>query len=108
MKFFALIYNDETQYADATPEDIAATFQAHGEFGRPTGGRRLRRGGDGLQPTAAATTVACATASAATTAVAETRSSSAASTCSSARTSTRRSLGARIPRRKNGAIEVRR
>ena len=37
MKFLAIIYNDESQYADATPEDIAATFQAHGEFGEAAG-----------------------------------------------------------------------
>ena len=58
MKFLALIYNDESLYADATPEDIAATF---------AGARRVRRrpparpacslGGEGLQPIATATTV---------------------------------------------------
>ena len=36
MKFLAIIYNDESRYADATPEDIAATF---------AGARRVRRGG---------------------------------------------------------------
>ena len=36
MKFLAIIYNDESLYADATPEDIAATF---------AGARRVRRGG---------------------------------------------------------------
>ena len=50
MKFLAIIYNDESQYADATPEDIAATFQAHGEFGEAAGKAGVFQGGEGLQP----------------------------------------------------------
>jgi hypothetical protein len=57
MKFIALIYNDESKFAEATPEDIAATFQAHGEFGQAAGEAGVYAGGDGLQPTATATTV---------------------------------------------------
>jgi hypothetical protein len=57
MKFIALIYNDESQSADATPEDIAAIFQAHGEFGQAAGEAGVFAGGDGLQPTVTATTV---------------------------------------------------
>jgi hypothetical protein len=57
MKFIALIYNDESQYVDATPADTAATFQAHGEFGQAAGEAGVFAGGDGLQPTATATTV---------------------------------------------------
>jgi len=57
MKFLAIIYNDESQYADATPEDIAATFQAHGEFGQAAGEAGVFAGGEGLQPVATATTV---------------------------------------------------
>jgi hypothetical protein len=58
MKFIALIYNDESQYAEATPEDIAATFQAHGEFGQAATEAGVFQGvGDGLQPTVTATTV---------------------------------------------------
>jgi hypothetical protein len=33
MKFIALIYNDESLYANASPEDLAGVFAAHGEFG---------------------------------------------------------------------------
>jgi hypothetical protein len=58
MKFIALIYNDESMYADATPQDIAATFQAHGEFGQAASEAGVFQGvGDGLQPVATATTV---------------------------------------------------
>jgi hypothetical protein len=57
MKFLCIIYNDESQYANATPEDIAATFQAHGEFGEAAGKAGVLVGGEGLQPTATATTV---------------------------------------------------
>ena len=57
MKFLAIIYNDESQYADATPEDIAATFQAHGEFGQAATEAGVFGGGEGLQPVATATTV---------------------------------------------------
>jgi hypothetical protein len=57
MKFIALIYNDETQGADATPADIAGIFQAHGEFGQAAREAGVFEGGDGLQPTPTATTV---------------------------------------------------
>ena len=57
MKFLAIIYNDESQYANATPEDIAATFQAHGEFGEAAREAGAFAGGEGLQPVATATTV---------------------------------------------------
>jgi hypothetical protein len=57
MKFLALIYNDESLYADATPADIAATFEAHGKFGADAGAAGVFLGGEGLQPIATATTV---------------------------------------------------
>ncbi len=57
MKFLALIYNDESNYANATPQDIAATFQAHGAFGEASREAGVFGGGDGLQPSATATTV---------------------------------------------------
>jgi hypothetical protein len=57
MKFLALIYNDESRGADATPADIAAIFQAHGEFGQAASEAGVFGGGDGLQPTSTATTV---------------------------------------------------
>jgi hypothetical protein len=55
MKFLALIYNDESIYVDMSPEDVAATFAAHGAFSEAAG--QAVTGGEGLQPTATATTV---------------------------------------------------
>src|SRR3982750_4302125 len=58
MKFMALIYNDESLYADASPQDAAAVCAAHGEFGQAATEAGVFQGvGDGLQPTATATTV---------------------------------------------------
>jgi hypothetical protein len=57
MKFLAIIYNDESSYAEASPEDIAAIFEAHGEFGQAAGEAGVFQGGEGLQPVATATTV---------------------------------------------------
>jgi hypothetical protein len=57
MKFIALIYNDESLYSEATPEQTAAIFQAHGEFGEAAGAAGVYAGGEGLQLTDAATTL---------------------------------------------------
>ncbi len=57
MKFLAIIYNDESLYADATPEQIGATFEAHGRFGQASREAGVFVGGEGLQPSATATTV---------------------------------------------------
>jgi hypothetical protein len=57
MKFLALIYNDEHLYQDATPADIAATFEAHGKFGQDATEAGVFVGGEGLQPIATATTI---------------------------------------------------
>jgi hypothetical protein len=57
MQFLAIIYNDESLYADATPEQIAATFEAHGRFGQASREAGVFVGGEGLQPSATATTV---------------------------------------------------
>jgi hypothetical protein len=53
----AIIYNDESSYANATPEQIGAIFAAHGEFGEAAGKAGVLLGGEGLQPVATATTV---------------------------------------------------
>jgi hypothetical protein len=57
VKYMAIIFNDETQYADATAEEIGALFAAHGEFSEAAGQAGVLLGGDGLQPVATATTV---------------------------------------------------
>jgi hypothetical protein len=57
MQYLAIIYNDESLYANATPEDIGAIFAAHGKFGEDTRNAGVFVGGEGLQPTSTATTV---------------------------------------------------
>jgi hypothetical protein len=57
MKFIALIYGDESNYSEVTPEESAAIFQAHGEFSQAAGAAGVLEGGDGLQPTSSATTL---------------------------------------------------
>jgi hypothetical protein len=57
MKFLAIIYNDESTYADATPEDIGRVFAAHGAFGEASREAGVFGGGDGLQGSATATVV---------------------------------------------------
>src|SRR5262249_47726994 len=55
--FLALIYNDESMYASATPEQVGEIFAAHGAFGEAASKAGVFGGGDGLQPTATATVV---------------------------------------------------
>jgi hypothetical protein len=55
MKYLCTIYDDETQWSDATPEQMAAVMAAYNAFGEEAGGVIL--GGEGLQPTSSATTV---------------------------------------------------
>jgi hypothetical protein len=57
MKYLAIIYNDESLYADATPEQIGAIFAAHGVFGEAAGAAGVFAGGEGLQGTNTATVV---------------------------------------------------
>jgi len=57
VKYMAIIFNDESQYANATPEDIGAVFAAHGAFGEAAREAGVFVDGDGLQPVATATTV---------------------------------------------------
>ena len=55
MKFLALIYADESRWVDASPEEMAASMEAHGVFSAAAGEALV--GGEALEPTAAATTV---------------------------------------------------
>ena len=57
MKYMAIIFNDESQYASATPEQIGAVFAEHGAFGEAAREAGVFAGGDGLQPSATSTTV---------------------------------------------------
>ena len=57
MKYLAIIYNDESLYANASPEDVGAVFAAHGKFGEDSRAAGVFVGGEGLQGTNTATTV---------------------------------------------------
>jgi hypothetical protein len=57
VKYMAIIFNDESFYADATPEQIGAVFAEHGAFGEAARAAGVFVDGDGLQPVATATTV---------------------------------------------------
>jgi hypothetical protein len=57
VKYLAIIYNDESLYANAGPEDLGAIFAAHGQFGEAAGKAGVFAGGEGLQGTSTATTV---------------------------------------------------
>jgi hypothetical protein len=55
MKYLCTIYDDETGWTNATPEQIAEVMAAYNAFGEEAAGVIL--GGEGLEPTSAATTV---------------------------------------------------
>src|SRR3954447_19052155 len=57
MKYLLTIYADESRYATMTPEDSAALMQAYGAFGQAAQEAGVLLGGEGLKPTATATTV---------------------------------------------------
>jgi hypothetical protein len=57
VKYLAIIYNDESLYANASPEDVGAVFAAHGKFGEDSRAAGVFVGGEGLQGTNTATTV---------------------------------------------------
>jgi hypothetical protein len=57
-EYLILIYEDETAYADSTPEMWKTVMEAHGRFAEQIvqkGGRML--GGNALQPTGTATSI---------------------------------------------------
>jgi hypothetical protein len=55
MKYLCAIYGDESRWANATPEDMKPVLDAYNAFGEEAKDKIL--GGEGLQPTAAATTI---------------------------------------------------
>ena len=57
MKYLLTIYNDESGFADATPEDVQQVMAAYEAFGREVSAAGAMLGGEGLQPTSTATTV---------------------------------------------------
>src|SRR6266496_2923288 len=55
MKFALLIYNDESGWSNVSPQEAGEIMAAYGRFGEQAGDRILA--GEGLEPTATATTV---------------------------------------------------
>ena len=57
MKYLLTIYSDESRYATMTPEESGQIMAAYGAFGAKAQEAGVLLGGEGLQPTATATTV---------------------------------------------------
>ena len=57
MKYLLTIYTDESGFADATPDDIGRMMAAYEAFGRAATEAGVLLGGEGLAPSASATTV---------------------------------------------------
>jgi hypothetical protein len=57
VKYLALIYGDESLWADATPEQIGEIFAAHGAFGEAATKAGVFGGGEGLEGSNTATLV---------------------------------------------------
>lgn len=57
MKFLALLYGDESEWANATEADMAASFEAHTAFSEAAGEAGVLLGGEALELTNTATTV---------------------------------------------------
>jgi hypothetical protein len=57
MRYALLIYGDQSRRESATGEEIQAVFEAHDAFSKSLADQGVMRGGEGLQPTSAATTV---------------------------------------------------
>jgi hypothetical protein len=55
VKYLCTIYDDESQWGSATPEQISQVMAAYGAFGEEASGVILA--GEGLEPTSSATTV---------------------------------------------------
>jgi hypothetical protein len=57
MKYLCTIYGDESQWSDVTPEQSAEVLAAYGVFSEEAAAAGVMLGGEGLEPTSAATTV---------------------------------------------------
>jgi len=57
MKYLLTIYGEESGMADVSPEEIKGILEAYGAFGEEATAAGVHLGGEGLQPTATATTV---------------------------------------------------
>ena len=57
MKYLCTIYGEESQWSDATPEQMGAVMDAYNAFGDEARAAGVMAGGEGLEPTSSATTV---------------------------------------------------
>ena len=57
MKYLLTIYDEESGFAEATPEDIQQVMAAYEKFGRDASEAGVMLGGEGLQPSGTATSV---------------------------------------------------
>jgi hypothetical protein len=57
MKFLLLLYGDESQWADATPEEISKMMEDYQAYDGEIQGAGVLVAGEGLEPSSAATTV---------------------------------------------------
>jgi hypothetical protein len=57
MRYLLTIYEDESRWATMTPEDSGRIMAGYGAFGQEVEGAGAFVAGEGLQPTATATTV---------------------------------------------------
>ena len=57
MKYLCTIYGDESQWSNATPEQMSEVLEAYGAFGEEAGRAGVILAGEGLEPTSSATTV---------------------------------------------------
>jgi hypothetical protein len=57
MKYLLTIYEDESGYANATPQDLQDMMAAYEAFGREVTAAGAMLGGEGLSPSSTATTV---------------------------------------------------
>ena len=57
MRYLLTIYMDERGMTEASPEQISQTMEAYGAFGQEIEEKGVHIAGEGLQPTATATTV---------------------------------------------------
>jgi hypothetical protein len=57
MKYLCTIYGEESQWSEATPEQMSEVLAAYTAFGEEAGQAGVILGGEGLEPTSSATTV---------------------------------------------------
>ena len=57
MKYLCTIYDDESQWINATPEEMGAVMAAYNAFTEGARAAGVVAGGEGLEPTSSATTI---------------------------------------------------